>query len=209
MSEPTILAETDRWFVLNKPAGWLTIPAAAPKSGARPAVLVDWAREKTGQLWVVHRLDRDTSGVVLFAKSADAHREASMAFQERENRKQYDCIAAGQPSAPTFKVNSPVEDKPSVSQIEVKERFAESFLARVRPSTGRRHQIRIHLAGSGYPICGDTLYGGPSNLSGLTYGRVALHAALLELPTGERFEAPWPEDFSAWIEKLRGVAGGR
>jgi 23S rRNA-/tRNA-specific pseudouridylate synthase len=70
--------------------------------------------------------------------------------------------------------------------------------------TGRTHQIRIHLSGAGHPILGDTQYQGPRTLGTLTIPRVALHALRLELPGGEVFESPWPEDFASWVEALRG-----
>jgi 23S rRNA-/tRNA-specific pseudouridylate synthase len=104
-----------------------------------------------------------------------------------------------------------VEGRPSATQIEVREKFQSCFLAKVRPLTGRRHQIRIHLSTAGYPICGDALYGGPAELdltpshSKVVFQRVALHAASLELPTGEKFVAPWPKDFEMWMDLLRGT----
>ncbi len=91
--------------------------------------------------------------------------------------------------------------------MEVRERYQEGFFARVTPRTGRRHQIRIHLASSGYPIWGDSYYGGVREVSfsneSLTVDRVALHASTLELPTGEKFEASFPGDFSFWLDELR------
>ena len=201
---PQILAQTDRWLVLNKPAGWLTIPGR----GEAP-VLKAWAEKELGaQIWVVHRIDRDTSGVVLFAKTAQAHREANEWFEKHRVKKAYDFLAQGNPSSPIFKVNAPIEGAASLTQIEVRERLGSGFLGRAVPLSGRRHQIRIHLAQKGHPLLGDAEYGGPKSLltsqgERLDVVRVALHAASLELPGGERFEAPWPLDFSQWVERLR------
>ena len=205
MLVPEIIAQTPRWLVVSKPAGWLSIPGRDPSV---EGVLSKWAEDLLGEkIWVVHRLDRETSGVMLFARTADDHRTASGWFKKHEIKKIYDCLAVGVPSDPVFKVNQPVAEAPSVTQVEVRESYQEGFLARVRPMTGRRHQIRIHLAGKSFPIWGDTLYKGPRAVqfdSGVvTVSRVALHAAQLELPTGENFKAEWPEDFREWVLKLR------
>lgn len=206
MNQPRIIQITPLWLAVDKPAGWLTIPgrdAAAP-------VLSDWARREHGEIWIVHRLDRETSGVVLFARTAEAHRQANLWFSRHEARKSYDLMAAGRPALPVFRINEPVEGQPSVTQVEVRESWPGAFLARAMPLTGRRHQIRIHLAGKGFPLLGDPRYGGASEVrlrgEPLPIGRVALHAAKLELPGGARFEAPWPSDFTNWVERLRAAA---
>jgi 23S rRNA-/tRNA-specific pseudouridylate synthase len=212
---PAVISITDRWLALYKPAGWLTIPGTptgrssveespTPKPGK---ILSEWARENYEQAWVVHRLDRETSGVVLFARTENDHRTANQWFQEHRMKKNYDCLAVGIPKAPVLRVKRPVGGAPSVSQVEIKESYREGFLARVTPLTGRRHQIRIHLAGEGHPLWGDVKYGGPASVSvgqqELAVTRVALHAARLELPTREVFEASWPADFQSWVETLR------
>lgn len=205
---PTVLAKTEHWLVVDKPAGWLSIPGrASPASRADgPRVVSEWAGAEHGPVWVVHRLDRETSGVLLFARSAEAHRLANGWFAAHEVRKGYDLLAAGAMNAPVERVAVPIEGARSVTQVELKSGFAGCFLARAVPLTGRRHQIRIHLASRGTPILGDSRYGGPESVdgaSGLRIERVALHAARLQLPTREVFEAPWPADFSAWVERLR------
>lgn len=217
---PLILARSPEWLVVSKPAGMLTIPASTPTNKTAPGDpgetdLLAWARKQEGPVWITHRLDRETSGVVLLARTEQDHRRASLWFQERKIKKQYHCLASGIPQAPFFKVNQAVRGVPSMTQIEVLERYSYNdcsiFLAKAFPRTGRRHQIRIHLSQSGHPILGDTLYGGTRELQlGAFTGsvnRVALHASQLELPNGERFESPFPEDFSAWLTLLR--TGGR
>jgi 23S rRNA pseudouridine1911/1915/1917 synthase len=128
-------------------------------------------------------------------------------------------MAAGHPRLPAFRVNRPIEGKAALSQFQVVERFGIStsaaFLCRARIATGRRHQIRIHLQAEGFPILGDTKYGGPRTFSGLEFPRFALHAERLVLPpeseefgvgkTEREFVAPTPLDFSEWIAWLRGV----
>jgi 23S rRNA-/tRNA-specific pseudouridylate synthase len=203
-SVPGVIAQTDRWLVVSKPAGWLTISGR----GVAHPILLEWAEAQNGgKVWVIHRIDLETSGVVLFARNAEAHRQANLWFEKHEVRKSYDFLASGNPSSPIFRISDAIEGKPSVTQVEVKERFGVAFLGRATPLSGRRHQIRIHLSRKGHPILGDLEYGGPKTLiqPKLDIARVALHAAKLELPGGERFEAPWPEEFKNWIEALRGA----
>jgi tRNA pseudouridine32 synthase/23S rRNA pseudouridine746 synthase len=208
--QPLVLATTDQWIVMSNPAGMLTIPGrnGMHQTGARLS-LIEWVKENFEEAWVVHRLDFETSGVVLFARTVDDHRLANSWFQDRLTKKIYNCLANGVPSSPVFKINQPINGAASITQIEVRESFKEGFFARVQPRTGRRHQIRIHLAENGYAIWGDTLYrGAPEITLGvekkiLEIPRVALHASLLELPTKERFEAPLPDDFASWLGRLR------
>jgi tRNA pseudouridine32 synthase/23S rRNA pseudouridine746 synthase/23S rRNA pseudouridine955/2504/2580 synthase len=213
--EPIILSETVEWLVVSKPAGWLTIPGRPGLGPKRPKreeapipVLSEWA-SRNRKIWVTHRLDRETSGVVLFALTEEAHRKANGWFSAHQMKKVYDALAVGSPGMPMFKSKQPIEGAASVTQFEVREKFASgAFLVRARPSTGRRHQIRIHLSQEGYPILGDSLYKGPKSFAGIEISRVALHAAKLELPSGESFEAEWPEDFSGWVSALRNLKAG-
>lgn len=202
---PAVVELTSEWLAVDKPPGWLTI-AGRPGEDPSP-ILKEWARERYGDVWIVHRLDRETSGVLLFARTAAAHRSASHWFETHQIRKHYDCLAVGVPLAPVLRLNTPVGGLPSVTQVEVAEAFAEGFLGRARPLTGRRHQIRQHLAKAGFPLWGDPTYGGPRSvrLGGkpAAVARVALHALSLDLPDGKRFEAPWPDDFRGWVEALR------
>ena len=203
--------------MVNKPAGWLSIPGRDSPDG-KPSpypVLSEWASDDEarftgvpeGRVWVVHRLDVETSGVMLFARSAAAHKQAGEWFMKHQVKKTYDAIAQGLPGAPVFRVNEPIEGARAVTQVEVRERLQGAFLARVRIVTGKRHQIRIHLANSGFPVWGDERYGGSMKIDlpggPLSVERVALHSAKLELPGGETFEAAWPEDFQRWLTAAR------
>jgi 23S rRNA pseudouridine955/2504/2580 synthase/23S rRNA pseudouridine1911/1915/1917 synthase len=211
---PAVIALDEKWLVLYKPAGWLTIPAIQDKeigrgSGAvNSGVLSRWANQRYEKVWTVHRIDQETSGVVLFARTANDHRTANIWFEKREIKKTYHCIASNSASAPVMKIATAIAGQKALTQVEVLEAYQEGFLAKVQPLTGRRHQIRIHLAGKGNPIWGDRHYKGPvkidlHNKNSFLVKRVALHASKLELPTGEAFECPWPEDFNSWIETLR------
>lgn len=214
LSSRTAGGDPDLW-VVAKPAGWRVIPgreSASQKAVEPVPVLQSWGEQRLGQkLWVVHRIDQGTSGVVVFARTAEAHARTCQAFEQRKVKKEYDLLAEGAPGLPLLKLDSPVEGKPSLTQVSRKEQFHSAFLARARIMTGRRHQIRIHLSQAGFPLLGDTRYGGRSTLSllsgaELAFQRPALHAARLELPAGAgQFEAPWPADFSAWVEALRGA----
>lgn len=203
---PRIISQSASWVVVDKPSGWLTIPGRDRAQAEK--VLVNWLERELGcPSWVVHRIDRETSGIVLFARNARAHQKASLWFQRHQVKKQYDLLASGQPGTPILRIRGPIEGAPSVTQIERRESFGHCFLARATPLTGRRHQIRIHLASLGHPLLGDSRYQGPREVvigaRTLVIGRVALHAARLELPGHEAFEAPWPPDFQSWVEALR------
>ena len=206
---PEIISETPRWLVVSKPSGWLTIPGRdSQQPDIAPApVLSEWAKQNFPSLYVVHRLDRETSGIVLFARTVEDHQQANLWFQNRKVKKTYHCLAQGRPSTPILKINLPIAGASSITQVEVKESYTEGFLAQVLPRTGRRHQIRIHLSKNGFPIWGDTHYSGPREItlgnSTLTIPRVALHASSLELPSGETFKATFPPDFAFWLVQLR------
>ncbi|OFZ80612.1 MAG: hypothetical protein A2583_10870 [Bdellovibrionales bacterium RIFOXYD1_FULL_53_11] len=210
MKTPVLIKMTDHLIVLAKPAGWLSIPGR----GEAPCLL-DWVRKEHGEAMAVHRLDVDTSGVIIYARTKDSHREASIWFEKHKVRKNYDLIAGGSLEAPVVRINAPVAGQPAVTQVECVESYeaAPVFLARARPLSGKRHQIRAHLAGKGCPLLGDKTYKGKRTFKlargPLVITRVALHAASLSLPNGEKFEAPWPSEFAAWVEALRmeGVRG--
>ena len=208
---PKLIAETPDFWVVDKPAGWLTkAPDHARPGRAAEPVLHQWlSRDRSAKAWVIHRLDRETSGLVLFARSADAHRRACLWFEKRQAKKLYDCLASGTAGAPVLRFDAPIEGKRCLTQVECVKQGPTAFLGRVRLETGRRHQIRIHLSRAGHPLLGDSRYGGPSDWSpaagapAMRVGRVALHARRLELPEGAgAWESPWPRDFALWAERI-------
>lgn len=217
-SELAILWENPRFVAVNKPAGLLSVPSSA---GREPSVLKVLARMYPRRSHLaVHRIDRDTSGVLLVARDADAHRAANRWFEKHLIKKEYLALVGGHSRLPAFRVNRPIEGKPSLTQVSVVERFGNAgpsaaFLARARIATGRRHQIRIHLQAEGFPILGDTKYGGARTHAGLEFPRFALHAERLALPAeaedfgvsarDREFVAPLPGDFSEWLAWLRGL----
>jgi tRNA pseudouridine32 synthase/23S rRNA pseudouridine746 synthase len=212
--------------VVDKPAGVPVIPApgVAPGTSLRDRV----ASALGGRMWVVHRLDRDTSGVVAFARSAEAHRVLSMAFEGRQVGKQYVALVAGTPSPPHAtiaihlhearrgKTRPARPDEPGAREAETAYDVTRAWVsgtwsvARVvaAPITGRHHQIRVHLKAIGTPILGDRHYG-PAAALDLPVPRLALHAARIDVPhpatSGRRVvaESPWPTDLAAltaWLD---------
>jgi len=208
---PDIEFVDEKWIVVFKPPGWYSIPPRPLSDGKVDftPVLNTWlAKQLKHDVFVVHRLDRETTGVMLFAKTESAHKLACDWFEKGEVKKTYHCIGVGQMNEPMIRVDKDIDGKKSITQIELKEKFKTAVLTECRPVTGRTHQIRVHMSEIGCPILGDKQYGGPSEIEvdgfQLQVDRVALHASKLELPTGEKFEDPWPEDFHNWVEVLRG-----
>lgn len=166
---PTTLFENEAFIAIDKPAGLLSIP---DREGKEPS-LRSWLKEKYGNIFTVHRLDRETSGVILFAKDEAAHKYLSGIFESREVEKQYQGIVQGalptrqgsidlplmeHPTRPgTMVVNR--RGKPSLTDYEVIEDLGSYSLVQFRIHTGRTHQIRVHMQALGHPIACDDLYG--------------------------------------------------
>lgn len=228
MSDPvTFLYSDDTLVVVDKPAGVTVIPAPGVHPGAclRDRVAVTLG----GPVWVVHRLDRDTSGAVAFARTAEAHRALSLAFEQRTVGKAYRALVAGAPAPPAGTIDIALHEarkgkarpaapgepgaRAASTRYETRRvwRLDEGPVAEVAawPTTGRHHQIRVHLRAIGTPILGDASYGGvlAARFVTVPVPRLALHAAELDLPhpqSGRRVQvaAPWPADLAAVTEWL-------
>ncbi len=207
MSESEILFQDERLVAVSKPAGRPTIPG---RGEIGEAVSAELARRLGARVFVVHRLDREASGVLVFAKDAAAHRELCARFEERLAGKTYLAAVAGRLEGEGI-VDLPLKDfgsgrvgpspqgKASRTRWRVERAWREATLLRVSPETGRRHQIRAHLCALGRPILGDPRYGpAPRPVGGAP--RLMLHALSLAVEAGGRryeLEARPGADFQA------------
>ncbi|NNE30159.1 MAG: RluA family pseudouridine synthase [Saprospiraceae bacterium] len=164
------LYEDEFLVAVNKPAGLLSIPDRfKPDLPNIQSIL----RSRFGEIFTVHRLDKGTSGVMLFAKDAETHRQLSKAFENREVKKLYRCVAKGTPSSTSGEISEKIGRSPkqggkmvlnrsgkeSITFYEVLESYPPYHEVQVQILTGRTHQIRIHLPSVGLHILGDSLYG--------------------------------------------------
>jgi 23S rRNA pseudouridine1911/1915/1917 synthase len=218
-----ILFTDDALVVVNKPAGLPVLPDGWEKDAPYLVQLLERQFEASDgsakRIWIVHRLDKSTSGVIVFARAAEAHRSLSRQFEVHEAEKVYRAILQGVPdwdekvAKHPLRVNvghkhrtavDPQRGKPSETRFEILERFEANALAEVHLMTGRTHQIRAHAYALGYPLLGDVLYGAqPSGL----IDRPALHAYRLTIThpmTGQResYTASYPADFLKALERL-------
>src|ERR1700712_2844694 len=168
MKLPEIVKETDRFIVLNKPAGLLSIPDRTNSGPNCKALLT----QKYGNIFTVHRLDRETSGLLLFAKTAEAHAYFSRIFEERNVIKEYQGIVIGTLPVENGIIDEPIAEHPSKNgtmQINPKgkasqtgfsvfESFGRYSLVTFQLFTGRTHQIRVHMKDFGHPLVCDPVY---------------------------------------------------
>jgi tRNA pseudouridine32 synthase / 23S rRNA pseudouridine746 synthase len=207
--------------VVDKPAGLPTLPDGYDKNAPH---LLQVLAPRFGKLWIAHRLDRGTSGVMVVARNAEAHRALNIQFDGREVKKAYHALVAGEPPWEEYTVKLPLrangdrkhrtvvdhgKGKPAVTHLRVLERCGPYSLVEARPETGRTHQIRAHLASLRLPVLGDLLYGGVAATEDAPIERTALHAQSLAFrhPVNEQplsFEAPYPADFARALRTLRG-----
>jgi len=222
-----VVFENDDLLVINKPAGMVVHPAAGHAGGTLVNAALAHAPEMEGiggeqRPGVVHRLDKDTSGLILMAKNDGAHRRLQDQFRLRQVKKVYLALVDGAPPTPSGRVEaaigrdpshrkqmavvSDLKGRPAVTEYYTLESFAKHTLIEAHPHTGRTHQIRLHLAFVGCPIVADTLYG--RRHPTLPLERHFLHAARLtiRLPgeSKERtFEAPLPPELQQVLDLLR------
>jgi len=211
-----ILHEDSELLVVNKPTGIPILPDGWKKDSP---YLVQMLEEFFRKLWIVHRLDKTTSGVMIFTRTEDSHRALNMQFEQHVVQKVYHAIVVGDPewdqkiTRYPLRVDvghshrtvvDPKKGKSSETTFRVLERFGGFSLLKAVPTTGRTHQIRVHAYRIGYPLLGDTLYSAPvTNF----IDRPALHALSLEFihPTSDEritFSAPYPDDFQNALGKI-------
>lgn len=212
-------------MVVDKPAGLPVIPGRA---GDDAECVRDRLAAQLGtRVWVCHRLDRDTSGVLVLATTADAHRAASMAFEAGEVQKRYLALVGGRVETPLElavaltearkgrmrPVRPGEEGKPSRTLVRPREVFRHATLVECEPLTGRQHQIRVHLKSAGHPLLFDHQYGRKTPVTARDLGgagddvvlqRTPLHAEHLEASAlGLSVTAPLPDDLVGCLSLLR------
>jgi 23S rRNA-/tRNA-specific pseudouridylate synthase len=202
----------DRWLIaVDKPAG---LPTHATADLSRPSLVghVEALLRAEGlpaYVAVHQRLDRDTTGVVLFATDAEANAGLARAFAGREVEKEYVALTARPRALPRrrFALDAPLDGKPARTEVVVREPLAGALLVEARPRSGRRHQVRRHLAQAGLPVLGDADQDVPAEA--LAVPRLMLHARSLALvhPLAPdrplRIESPLPADFVAALAAAR------
>jgi 23S rRNA pseudouridine1911/1915/1917 synthase len=222
-----IVFENADLMVVNKPAGMVVHPAAGHSSGTLVHAALAHAPDLQGiggeqRPGVVHRLDKETSGLILLAKNDLTHHWLQDQFRLRKVEKTYLALVDGHPPTPTGRIEAPIgrdakarkkmavvtsqKGRPAVSEYRTLETFPAHTLLEMHPITGRTHQIRLHLAFLGCPVTGDTIYG--KQHSSLALKRHFLHAQRLTVRLrGETlprtFEAPLPEELVRVLEELR------
>lgn len=228
---PSVIFESDDFVVVNKPAG-----LAVHKGGSiRGDTLIDWLVKKYPEIkkvgdnplvrpGIVHRLDKETSGVMVVARTENAFRELKKLFQSRQIEKTYMALVRGTVKQKRGIIDFPIGTlrshgvkrtvrqehakniKAALTAFRVLERFPGATLVEVTPKTGRMHQIRVHFAALGHPVFGDRLYGGRKSMLP-ELSRQFLHAYSLSFsyPEGRRFQfsANLPEDLKAVLANLR------
>ncbi len=222
-----VLYEDDYLLAVDKPAGLVVHPAPGHWSGTLVnALLHRWRGERPGldpqRCGIVHRLDKDTSGVILVAKDLQTHEELGRLFRRRAVYKRYTAIVAGVPRLDAEEIDAPIGrhktdrkrmalragGRAAVTRYEVVERYRGAALLHAFPRTGRTHQIRVHLASIGHPVLADPVYTASRRSPLVPMARQALHAERLKFMhprTGRelRLHAPWPDDLSAAVDELR------
>ena len=221
-----VLYEDEDVAVIDKPPRVVVHPGAGNAAGTLAAGLVQrWPQiEGVGEAnrWgIVHRLDRDTSGTLVVAKTAVAHSALTAALAQRQVHRVYTALVVGAFEIPTGTIDAPLgrdprdptrfaiaaEGREAITHYEPIEPYRDATLLRVTLETGRTHQIRVHLASIGHPVCGDAVYGSGG---GPAVPRIFLHAAAVEFAhpaTGDRVvvTAPLPNDLAAVLEGLAGA----
>ncbi|MEM9225542.1 MAG: RluA family pseudouridine synthase [Pseudomonadota bacterium] len=187
-----IICKTDQFAVIDKPSALLSVPGRGPDKAICAQSIV---QDRLGEALTVHRLDMDTSGLMVFACTKAAQRALSMAFQDRQVDKTYNAIVSGVPQSESGRIDLPIarfsrqrplrhvaeagdaDALPASTSWRLLEPLDGSARLELKPITGRSHQLRLHLAAIGHPILGDVFYGEAASAP-----RLLLHASMLCFP---------------------------
>ena len=218
----SVVFEDEHLIVIDKPAGMTVHPAPGNEERTLANAVLAHAPEIEGiggerRPGIVHRLDKDTSGLIVVAKNERAHAHLSDQFKRREVNKVYLALVAGHPSPPEADIDAPIgrrphdrlrmavvsTGRPAITRYRVLTSYKRASLVEVRPRTGRTHQIRVHLSSVGHPVVGDAVYG--RQVSGLS--RQFLHAHRLAFlhPSSQevvRFAVELPDDLRSYVDGL-------
>jgi len=234
----SVIYEDEAILVVDKPAGMVVHPSAGHGTGTMVHAILAHCRDLSGiggelRPGIVHRLDKGTSGLLVVAKSDDAHRRIAEQFKNRRVRKTYQALVFGDVRAETGRIKNPIgrhpsdrkkmsaaspRGKPAVTSWRVMERYGAATLMEIGIETGRTHQIRVHLTSLGHPVVGDSTYGSPGSIRNVRdprarsflrrLDRQALHAFRLEFfhpLSGKPMAlcAPLPDDIATVCRELR------
>jgi len=211
-----VLYEDANCLVFNKPSGLLVVPTDKNEDHTLEHIVNRQQKEK---LFPAHRLDRDTSGVILFAKGKDNQEKLMQFFKDKKVNKTYIAFVHGRVSEPRGKIRIPVKDfhqrkfarhlpaQSALTHYEVKDYHKDFTVVKVMPITGRTNQIRIHFTKIGHPLVGEDKYAFRRDFA-LRFKRTALHALRLEWPqmNGEgmiKVEAPLAQDMADFLERQK------
>jgi RluA family pseudouridine synthase len=217
----TIIYEDKNIIALNKPSGLLVIPDRYDKNKEN---LYSILKKEYGNIYIIHRLDKDTSGIILFARNPLIHRELSMMFEKGKVQKTYYALVHGIPDIRYGEINkkiAPLKKKKGVMVVDNKNgkksitvykiiKIVKNYsLLEVTPKTGRTHQIRVHLASIGHPVAGDVLYNRMEATGKVaykdTFSRLCLHAYKIRFfygQDGKEIEIIAPVSLEQWIREI-------
>lgn len=213
MNDLEILYEDNNIIAVNKPEGLASIHDSAGEKEDLQTILSERCQLK---IFVVHRLDKEVSGVILFAKNAATHKELNKQFAERTVKKSYTALVHGEVRKEEGAINKPIREfgsgrmgideakgKPSKTVYKVIKKFPSYTLLELNPTTGRRHQLRVHLYYIGHAIVGDVRYGDKTFQE--KYPRLMLHAKELVVSLNgveKTFSADIPQSFSKYLQVI-------
>lgn len=198
-----ILFEDEHIVVINKPSGLITAPTPESDRG-NLKYLLETRADKPCQIFVVHRLDKDTSGILVMAKSNEANIKLSEGFKKHIFKRRYLAVVKGHLEEATLKVSSPIKKKSATTHLKRLRLLKNATEIEAVLDTGRTHQIRLHCLSIGHEVVGDSLYGTKFSPKPPQMALHATHLGIQHPMTGEElsFDADYPAALNQWVEQL-------